>query len=87
MIKDDLSGMLDELTSLPEKIAEREWPDDETIGDLRPQLESDGDTNPRSEIRLSEPSGGAKRCASFAQEAHQRAESSEALENSPELVR
>lgn len=49
MIKDDLSSMLDELAELPEKIAERELPGDETI-DLRPQVESDGDTNP-AEIR------------------------------------
>jgi hypothetical protein len=40
--------MLDELASLPEKIAEVEWPN-ETI-DLRPWVENDGDANP-SEIR------------------------------------
>jgi hypothetical protein len=47
-IRGDLCEMLDELASLPEKIAEAEWPN-ETI-DLRPQVESDGDANP-SEIR------------------------------------
>jgi hypothetical protein len=47
-IRGDLREMLDELASLPAKIAEAEWPN-ETI-DLRPQVESDGDANP-SEIR------------------------------------
>jgi hypothetical protein len=59
MIKDDLSSMLDELAGLPEKIAEREWPDEAMANsnksstlsiDLRSHVESDGDTNP-SEIR------------------------------------
>ena len=47
-IRGDLCEMLDDLASLPEKIAEAEWPN-RTI-DLRPQVESDGDANP-SEIR------------------------------------